>query len=129
MQKTWIWSCGEGRYYCYFLNHCPLILSIVLYLYSISKHFYCWFFMSIFSGEHIKNWRKRYFILCKDGSFLGFRQKPEGGDTSDPLNNFTVKGRFIYFILISPTLSSLVFENMWTCYQIFNFFIKFIIFK
>lgn len=42
-------------------------------------------------GEHIKNWRKRYFILCKDGSFLGFRSKPEGGDTSDPLNNFTVK--------------------------------------
>ncbi|KAL8610401.1 RAC-gamma serine/threonine-protein kinase [Nucella lapillus] len=42
-------------------------------------------------GEHIKNWRKRYFILCKDGSFLGFRSKPEGGDMSDPLNNFTVK--------------------------------------
>ncbi|KAK7104967.1 RAC-beta serine/threonine-protein kinase A-like isoform X4 [Littorina saxatilis] len=42
-------------------------------------------------GEHIKNWRKRYFILCKDGSFLGYRSKPEGGDTSDPLNNFTVK--------------------------------------
>jgi RAC serine/threonine-protein kinase len=43
------------------------------------------------AGEHIKNWRKRYFILCRDGSFLGFRSKPEGGDTSDPLNNFTVK--------------------------------------
>ncbi|KAL8565685.1 hypothetical protein ACOMHN_056184 [Nucella lapillus] len=42
-------------------------------------------------GEHIKNWRKRYFILCQDGSFLGFRSKPEGGDTTDPLNKFTVK--------------------------------------
>ncbi|KAL5008941.1 hypothetical protein ScPMuIL_014522 [Solemya velum] len=41
-------------------------------------------------GEHIKNWRKRYFILRKDGSFLGFRAKPEHG-LSDPLNDFTVK--------------------------------------
>ncbi|KAK3597403.1 hypothetical protein CHS0354_040133 [Potamilus streckersoni] len=41
-------------------------------------------------GEHIKNWRKRYFILKKDGSFLGFRSKPEHG-LSDPLNDFTVK--------------------------------------
>lgn len=42
-------------------------------------------------GEHIKNWRKRYFILKRDGSFLGFRAKPEG-NMSDPLNDFTVKG-------------------------------------
>ncbi|XP_041352875.1 RAC-gamma serine/threonine-protein kinase-like isoform X2 [Gigantopelta aegis] len=42
-------------------------------------------------GEHIKNWRKRYFILRQDGSFLGFRTKPEGGVLSDPLNDFTVK--------------------------------------
>ncbi|XP_050406334.1 RAC-gamma serine/threonine-protein kinase isoform X2 [Patella vulgata] len=42
-------------------------------------------------GEHIKNWRKRYFILRQDGSFLGFRAKPENGDLSDPLNDFTVK--------------------------------------
>ena len=41
-------------------------------------------------GEHIKNWRKRYFILKEDGSFLGFRTKPEHG-LSDPLNNFTVR--------------------------------------
>lgn len=44
-----------------------------------------------FVGEHIKNWRKRYFILRQDGSFLGFRAKPEHGLT-DPLNDFTVKG-------------------------------------
>ncbi|XP_052097828.1 RAC-alpha serine/threonine-protein kinase-like isoform X2 [Mytilus californianus] len=41
-------------------------------------------------GEHIKNWRKRYFILRKDGSFLGFRAKPEQG-FNDPLNDFTVR--------------------------------------
>lgn len=43
-------------------------------------------------GEHIKNWRKRYFILRKDGSFLGFRAKPEQG-FNDPLNDFTVRGK------------------------------------
>ncbi|KAH3854899.1 RAC serine/threonine-protein kinase-like isoform X2 [Dreissena polymorpha] len=41
-------------------------------------------------GEHIKNWRKRYFILRRDGSFLGFRAKPDHGP-SDPLNDFTVR--------------------------------------
>ncbi|ESN90376.1 hypothetical protein HELRODRAFT_119785, partial [Helobdella robusta] len=42
-------------------------------------------------GEHIKNWRKRYFILRDNGTFYGFRCKPEH-DQQDPLNNFTVKG-------------------------------------
>ncbi|BFZ11548.1 hypothetical protein BsWGS_14586 [Bradybaena similaris] len=42
-------------------------------------------------GEHIKNWRKRYFILRKDGSFEGFRSKPEQNDLQDPLNRFSVK--------------------------------------
>ncbi|XP_036363257.1 RAC-gamma serine/threonine-protein kinase isoform X1 [Octopus sinensis] len=42
-------------------------------------------------GEHIKNWRKRYFLLRKNGAFFGFRAKPEN-DATEPLNNFTVKG-------------------------------------
>jgi len=41
-------------------------------------------------GEHIKNWRSRYFILFADGSLMGYRNKPEGPMT-EPLNNFTVK--------------------------------------
>lgn len=41
-------------------------------------------------GEHIKNWRRRYFILKEDGTFYGFRAKPDH-DLQDPLNNFTVK--------------------------------------
>nr|UCK81518.1 RAC serine/threonine-protein kinase [Arenicola marina] len=41
-------------------------------------------------GEHIKNWRKRYFILFEDGTFIGFKNRPES-DLRDPLNNFTVK--------------------------------------
>jgi len=45
----------------------------------------------LISGEHIKNWRPRYFILLDDGSLVGFKNKPDGV-LSDPLNNFTVKG-------------------------------------
>ena len=45
-----------------------------------------------FSGEHIKNWRQRYFILKEDGQFIGFKSKPTAQDLTDPLNNFTVKG-------------------------------------
>lgn len=40
-------------------------------------------------GEHIKNWRKRYFILRDNGSFFGYKSKPDHGQ--EPLNNFTVK--------------------------------------
>ena len=43
-------------------------------------------------GEHIKNWRQRYFILKEDGQFIGFKSKPSSQDLNDPLNNFTVKG-------------------------------------
>ncbi|XP_014242673.1 RAC serine/threonine-protein kinase [Cimex lectularius] len=41
-------------------------------------------------GEHIKNWRSRYFLLLDDGSLMGYKNKPD--IPSDPLNNFTVKG-------------------------------------
>uniref|UniRef100_A0AC35GLE3 PH domain-containing protein n=1 Tax=Panagrolaimus sp. PS1159 TaxID=55785 RepID=A0AC35GLE3_9BILA len=40
-------------------------------------------------GEHIKNWRARYFILFKDGALLGFKNVVT--DYKDPLNDFTVK--------------------------------------
>jgi len=43
-------------------------------------------------GEHIRNWRSRYFILKDDGLFIGFRQKPASeAELNDPLNNFTVR--------------------------------------
>ena len=45
----------------------------------------------LISGEHIRNWRSRYFVLLDDGSLIGFKTKPEN-NLSDPLNNFTVKG-------------------------------------
>ncbi|KAK5888304.1 hypothetical protein CesoFtcFv8_016815 [Champsocephalus esox] len=42
-------------------------------------------------GEYIKTWRPRYFILKNDGSFIGYKEKPDLKDhTSPPLNNFSV---------------------------------------
>lgn len=43
-------------------------------------------------GEHIKNWRPRYFILRDDGSLMGYTTKPDDTGTTDQLNNFTVRG-------------------------------------
>lgn len=45
------------------------------------------------TGEHIRNWRQRYFFLREDGSLTGYKTKPEDVPTlTDPLNNFTVRG-------------------------------------
>uniref|UniRef100_A0A671QP71 non-specific serine/threonine protein kinase n=1 Tax=Sinocyclocheilus anshuiensis TaxID=1608454 RepID=A0A671QP71_9TELE len=42
-------------------------------------------------GEYIKTWRPRYFILKSDGSFIGYKEKPETSDHNQPpLNNFSV---------------------------------------
>lgn len=42
-------------------------------------------------GEHIRNWRDRYFILFDNGDLVGFRAQPERNNYRDPLNKFTVK--------------------------------------
>ncbi|NWR65625.1 AKT2 kinase, partial [Bucorvus abyssinicus] len=42
-------------------------------------------------GEYIKTWRPRYFLLKSDGSFIGYKERPEAPDQpSPPLNNFSV---------------------------------------
>ncbi|KAG7207718.1 hypothetical protein KM043_009334 [Ampulex compressa] len=45
-------------------------------------------------GEHIKNWRSRYFVLRDDGTLVGFKAKPDQQmpGTTQPLNNFSVHG-------------------------------------
>lgn len=45
-------------------------------------------------GEHIRNWRSRYFVLRDDGTLVGFKAKPDPhmAATAQPLNNFTVHG-------------------------------------
>lgn len=43
-------------------------------------------------GEHIKNWRSRYFILRSDGSLVGYKNRPDAQFQTEPSNNFTVRG-------------------------------------
>uniref|UniRef100_A0A8D2B346 non-specific serine/threonine protein kinase n=1 Tax=Sciurus vulgaris TaxID=55149 RepID=A0A8D2B346_SCIVU len=41
-------------------------------------------------GEYIKTWRPLYFLLKSDGSFIGYKERPEAPDqTLPPLNNFS----------------------------------------
>ncbi|KAJ1374576.1 RAC-alpha serine/threonine-protein kinase, variant 2 [Parelaphostrongylus tenuis] len=43
-------------------------------------------------GEHIRNWRPRYFILFHDGALLGFKTKPKlDRPFPEPLNDFMIK--------------------------------------
>ncbi|XP_061232663.1 RAC-beta serine/threonine-protein kinase isoform X2 [Neopsephotus bourkii] len=42
-------------------------------------------------GEYIKTWRPRYFLLKSDGSFIGYKERPESPEQAlPPLNNFSV---------------------------------------
>lgn len=43
-------------------------------------------------GEHIKNWRSRYFILRDDGTLVGYKNRPDASFQAEPSNNFTVRG-------------------------------------
>ena len=46
----------------------------------------------IFSAEHLKDWRQRYFILKDNGEFIGYRKEPSTeAELTNILNNFTVK--------------------------------------
>lgn len=70
----------------------------MLQLFTISKvNEICKLNPAVFSccvGEYIKTWRPRYFILKSDGSFIGYKEKPDLSDPSlPPLNNFSVAGK------------------------------------
>lgn len=58
-------------------------------------------------GEHIKNWRPRYFILLDNGALIGFKSKPEHG-FDDPLNNFTVKGNLFKTIFLNVVFVKII---------------------
>uniref|UniRef100_A0A673GWN8 non-specific serine/threonine protein kinase n=1 Tax=Sinocyclocheilus rhinocerous TaxID=307959 RepID=A0A673GWN8_9TELE len=41
--------------------------------------------------EYIKTWRPRYFLLKSDGTFIGYKERPQDVDQLEtPLNNFSV---------------------------------------
>lgn len=43
------------------------------------------------TGEYIKTWRPRYFLLKNDGTFIGYKERPQDMDQREsPLNNFSV---------------------------------------
>lgn len=42
-------------------------------------------------GEHIKNWRQRYFVLRDDGTLMGYKADTDIMKQVDPINNFTVR--------------------------------------
>lgn len=43
------------------------------------------------TGEYIKTWRPRYFLLKNDGTFIGYKERPQDVDQREsPLNNFSV---------------------------------------
>uniref|UniRef100_A0A8D3CUG0 non-specific serine/threonine protein kinase n=1 Tax=Scophthalmus maximus TaxID=52904 RepID=A0A8D3CUG0_SCOMX len=45
----------------------------------------------LISGEYIKTWRPRYFLLKSDGTFIGYKERPQDVDQLEtPLNNFSV---------------------------------------
>ena len=44
------------------------------------------------TGEHIKTWRPRYFVLKSNGYFLGYNNKPTSpAENEDPNNTFLIK--------------------------------------
>lgn len=57
------------------------------------------FFFSSHLGEYIKNWRPRYFLLKTDGSFIGYKEKPQDVDLPYPLNNFSVASMYFQYLL------------------------------
>lgn len=42
-------------------------------------------------GEHIRNWRSRYFVLRDTGSLVGYKSRPDTTAPVEPINNFTVR--------------------------------------
>ncbi|XP_014228792.1 RAC-beta serine/threonine-protein kinase-like [Trichogramma pretiosum] len=67
-------------------------------------------------GEHIKNWRSRYFVLREDGTLVGFKTKPETltANTAQPLNNFTVRGCQIMSIDRPKPFTFIIRGLQWT---------------
>ena len=47
--------------------------------------------LNYFTGEYIKNYRPRYFVLTGDGEFIGYKQKPSSSLVENPENKFSIK--------------------------------------
>lgn len=53
------------------------------------------------TGEYIKTWRPRYFLLKNDGTFIGYKERPQDVDQLEtPLNNFSVAREYLTLTFI-----------------------------
>lgn len=49
------------------------------------------------AGEYIKTWRPRYFLLKNDGTFIGYKERPQDVEQREsPLNNFSVARKCLW---------------------------------
>lgn len=71
------------------------------------------FFSSL--GEYIKNWRPRYFLLKTDGSFIGYKEKPQDVDLPYPLNNFSVASTYFQYLLFSQHIDKISAAYCFMC--------------
>nr|XP_030724432.1 RAC-gamma serine/threonine-protein kinase isoform X3 [Globicephala melas] len=78
--KAWI----KGQHRRLWISYVTCIV-----LYFTAENFRFDFYLQE-HGEYIKNWRPRYFLLKTDGSFIGYKEKPQDVDLPYPLNNFSV---------------------------------------
>lgn len=81
-----------------------------VFFYSTNDHF---FFPPL--GEYIKNWRPRYFLLKTDGSFIGYKEKPQDVDLPYPLNNFSVASTYFQYLLFSQHIDKIAATYCFTC--------------
>lgn len=76
---------------------CDTAVSVNIACFLIRVHCFsvCLIIFIGSTGEYIKNWRPRYFLLKTDGSFIGYKEKPQDADLAYPLNNFSVASEFL----------------------------------
>lgn len=64
---------------------------------------------SLFAGEYIKTWRPRYFLLKTDGTFIGYKERPQHVEALEtPLNNFSVAREYLLFQEPTIYITSLI---------------------
>lgn len=88
-------------------------LSYLSYFSLIWLFFFFYLTLFLVSGEYIKTWRPRYFLLKSDGTFIGYKERPQDVDQLEtPLNNFSVAREYLlqgrHFLLLSFCIFNLV---------------------
>lgn len=90
-EKMWDFSiraCLREETFWKSLTICLFFLPIVT-----QRSFYN---LLLILGEYIKTWRPRYFLLKSDGTFIGYKERPQDVDQLEtPLNNFSVAREYL----------------------------------